>query len=102
MRCAIQFDEDKPLIEQNVNAWSEMQSLDEEPAYREENIKSVEDKEFFRGYKFAMDDVCKILDNFVVDNELTNKVSEEIQRWMSGDLCMHLFSILDNQPEDDK
>lgn len=38
MRCALSFDEDKDLIDQKVAAWGEMQSLKEEPCYREEDI----------------------------------------------------------------
>lgn len=36
MRCALSFDEDKSLIDQKVSSWGEMQSMKEEPAYKEE------------------------------------------------------------------
>lgn len=97
MRCAIDFDENKPLLEQEVKAWGELQSLKEEPCYKESEIKDKNDKQFFMGYKAAMDDVCNILENLVMDGNLKKKKSEMIQMFMSGELCMNLFSILDNQ-----
>lgn len=104
MRCAIDFDENKPLMEQEVRTWGEMQSLEEEPGYKESDIKDVKDKMYFMGYKAALDDVCNVLDNFVVDGELDEETSFDIQRWLSGELCMNLFSILDNEycEEDDE
>lgn len=97
MRCAIDFDENKPLMEQNVSAWGEMQSLKEEPSYKESDIKDEKDKEFFKGYKSALDDVCNVLDNFVMDERISEDNSLDIQQWLAGELCMQLFSILDNQ-----
>ena len=94
MRCALDFDENKPLFDQNVNAWGEMQSLSEEPSYREEDIKDDKDKEFFRGYKYACDEICNYLED-LDDNELSN----DIQTCMAGNIAMQLFSILDNQEE---
>ena len=102
MQCAIDFDENIPLAEQNVKAWGEMQSLDEEPAYKEEDIKDDNAKKFFLGYKCAMDDVCNSLDSLVSAGELKQKKADEIQKYMAGDLCMCLFSILDDEIEDDE
>lgn len=99
MRCAIDFDENKPLLDQKVRAWGEMQSLNDEPEYREEDIKDVRERNFFQGYKMALDDVCGILLNCVDDGEIDEESSNYIQGLMSGDLCELLFSILDNQEE---
>ena len=99
MRCAIDFDENKELLNQNVNGWGEFQSLVEEPSYREEEIKSVENKEFFRGYKMALDDVCRNLEILVDDEVISQEASDEMQAYLSGDLWELLISILDNEVE---
>ena len=101
MRCALCWDEDKPLMEQSVSAWGEMQAMDEVPCYKEDEIAAAVNKEFFRGAKFAMDQVCNILDNMQGDGELAQVTNEDIQHMMSGELCMLLFSILDDQGGDD-
>lgn len=102
MRCALDFDENLPLAKQNLRAWSEMQSLDDEPAYKETDIKDSNSKSFMFGYKSAMDDVCKVLDNFVEDGNLARNTSAEIQTWLSSELCMQLFTILDDEPDSDE
>lgn len=99
MRCALCFDEEKELIDQSLSAWGEMQSLDEDPCYKEEDIKDEKDSAFFRGVKAAMDSVCVDLDNAVEDEMISEEASEHLQLLMSGKLAMHLFSILDNQEE---
>lgn len=96
MRCAITFDENKPLYNQKVKAWGEMQSLEEEPAYKEEDITDDKDRSFFDGYKFALDDVYNALELLVEEEEITKEQSEKIQTCLSGSLCEMLFSILDN------
>lgn len=97
MRCAIDFDENKPLMDQNIRAWGEMQSLDEEPAYKEEDITDKRDKDYLFGYKCAFDDADSILNYFVAAELITEEQLEEIERHMCGYLCMMLFSILDEQ-----
>ena len=99
MRCAIDFDENKELLNQNVNGWGEFQSLVEEPSYREEEIKSVENKEFFRGYKMALADVSRNLEILVDDEVISQEASDEMQAYLSGDLWELLISILDNEVE---
>ena len=106
MRCAVDYDDEKMFMEQNINAWGEMQSLKEEPCYREEDIKDKLDKEFFRGYKLAMDNVYTALNNmgYYCDdaenkNMCFNDFEEDLKRSLDGDLCMVLFSILDNQED---
>lgn len=101
MRCAVDFDESKPLYEQEVKAWGEMQSLNEEPSYKESDIKDEREKEFFKGYKFAFDAVCNILGCLEDEEDLTGEQKDEIEIRMSGELCMMLFSILDNECEFD-
>lgn len=99
MRCALSFDENKDLIDQKLSAWGEMQSLEEEPAYREENIKDEEQKEYFFGYKMAVDDMCKNLNMLIDSGDISEDASDELQAYMAGELAMQLFSILDYQEE---
>ena len=61
MRCALSYDENKDLTDQKLSAWGEMQSLEEDPAYKEEDIKDEKEREYFFGYKMAVDDMCKNL-----------------------------------------
>ncbi len=74
-----------------------MQSLKEEPGYKESEIENEYDKEFFKGYKFAVDAVCNILDNLEFDGTITEEQNDEIQLHMQGDICELLYSILENQ-----
>lgn len=97
MRCALSFDENKELTEQKLSAWGEMQSLEEDPGYKEEDIKDEKQKEYFFGYKMACDEFCKNLDNAVEDEMISEEASEHLQALMSGELAMQLFSILDYQ-----
>lgn len=99
MRCALSFDENKDLTEQKLSAWGEMQSLEEDPGYKEEDIKDEKQKEYFFGYKMACDEFCKNLDNAVEDEMISDEASEHLQALMSGELAMQLFSILDYQEE---
>ena len=99
MRCALSYDENKDLIDQKLSAWGEMQSLEEDPAYKEEDIKDEKEREYFLGYKTACDEICKDIDNLVEDEMMSEEASEHIQTLMAGSLAMQLFSILDNQEE---
>ena len=100
MRCALKFDENKDLTDQSLAAWGEMQSLNEEPAYKEEDIKSPAEKEYFYGIKSAFDTVCSWLGDLVEDETVSEEASDELQAYMTGELAMQLFSILDNQEEE--
>lgn len=97
MRCAIDFDENKPLREQEIKAWGELQSLKEEPAYKESDIKNDKSKNFFLGVKYAFDEVRTALDNLEEYEELNEDQNKIIQAHMSGSLCEILFSILDEE-----
>lgn len=99
MRCALSYDENKDLIDQKLSAWGEMQSLEEDPAYKEEDIKDEKEAAFFKGVKMAMDSVCHDLENLVEEEKISEEASDELQALMAGELAMHLFSILDNQEE---
>lgn len=101
MRCALSYDENKALIDQKVAAWSEMQSLKENPAYKEEEIRDKRDQEYLLGYKMAIDDVCDNLKLLVDEGEITEEASERLQRFMAANIAMQLFSILDNQEDDE-
>lgn len=99
MRCALSFDENKELIDQKLSAWGEMQHLEEDPAYKEEDIKDEKEKEYFFGYKMACDEFCKDLDNLVEEEMISEEASDHLQALMAGSIAMQLFSILDNQEE---
>ena len=99
MRCALSFDENKDLVEQKLSAWGEMQSLEEDPAYKEEDIKDEKQKECFIGYKMACDEFCKDLDGMVEDEMISEEASDHLQALIAGSLAMQLFSILDYQEE---
>lgn len=113
MRCALKFDEDKNLSEQMLSAWGEMQSLKEDPAYKEENIKDGKDRGFMEGYKAALDDVFNNLENNMdafmdidesntlgkIRKEIVEEVTAALSELAAGELAMQLFSILDNQEE---
>jgi len=99
MRCALSIEENKPLYQQEIKAWSEMQSTKESPAYKESEIKSKEEQEFFSGYKFALDNIYAALNSLLHEEVINSEQIEYIKNYMSGDLCMLLFSILDNQEE---
>lgn len=102
MRCAVSYNENEPLTLQEVKAWSELQSLSEEPAYRESDIKDDKGKQFFYGYKCALDDLKTVLENLEFDGALKRKKKELILDWMDGNLFDALVSILDDQFEDDE
>ena len=100
MRCALSFDENKDLIDQKLSAWGEMQSLEEDPAYKEEDIKDEKERQYFFGYKMAVDDMCKNLNMLIDSGDISDEGSDEFQAYMAGELAMQLFSILDYQEED--
>lgn len=100
MRCALSFDENKMLIEQKVAAWGEMQSLRDDPSYKEEDIKGEMEASFFRGVKHAMDSVCNILDCLEDNGMISEEVFEEVQQMMAEEIAMQLFSILDYQDDE--
>ena len=99
MRCALSVDRSKTLREQQVEAWGEMQSTREDPAYKEADIKGVEDREYFNGYKSAMDDALGLLEVMKTDDEISGGSVEEFRMMMESNICMNLFSILDHQEE---
>ncbi len=113
MRCALQFDEHKDLSNQMLSAWGEMQSLKEDPAYKEEDIKDARDRGFMKGYKAALDDVFNNLENNMdaymdidgsstlgkIRKEIVEEVASALSKLAAGELAMQLFSILDNQEE---
>lgn len=101
MRCALSFDENKELIDQKLAAWGEQQSLEEDPAYKEEDIKGEKEAAYFRGFKAAVDEVCHDLEALVDDEIISEEASDHLQALMAGELAMQLFSILDYQEEDE-
>lgn len=97
MRCAIKIDKNIALADQEVKAWGEMQSLEEEPVYKESDIEEEKDKKFFFGYKCSMDDTWAELDNLVFDEEITEEQASKVKERMKGSLCKVLFELLDSQ-----
>ena len=99
MRCALSYDKNKDLIDQKLSAWGEMQSLEEDPAYKEEDIKEEKERECLLGYKMACDEIWKDIDNLVEDEMMSEEASDHLQALMAGSIAMQLFSLLDNQEE---
>lgn len=97
MRCALCVNENETLFDQEVSAWGEMQGMDEEPAYKESDIKDIEDKYFFMGFKMACDETIYDLELLLEDNENCAEIVDDFKSFIYGDVCMQLFSILDNQ-----
>ena len=97
MRCALSFNEDERLYDQEVSAWGEMQSMNEEPSYKESDIADPGDKRLFEGMKWMIDEVYSDLECMEDDGMITEEASEHLQALMSGNLAMMLFSILDRQ-----
>lgn len=100
MRCAIKFDKSKALADQEVKAWGELQSLKDEPEYKESDIKGADNKMFFFSYKCAMDDTWADLDSMVFDEVLTEEQANSIKSCMEANLYMILFDLLDGEDED--
>ena len=116
MRCTLDYEDDKTFEEQSVNAWGVMQSLSEDPCYREDDIKDPRDRAYFCGYKAAIDESINSLrdilfDYFEDDNESddyresvydesdSDEILKKFKEWCSANICMMLFSILDAQTE---
>lgn len=97
MRCALNFDSETDLKEQKIAAWGELQALDEEPSYKEEDIKDLEDKAYFHGFKCGIDEACHDLDTLLEDEEISKEVYDYLNSVFAGELAMQLFSILDHQ-----
>lgn len=95
MRCALKYDDEIRFAEQKVEAWGELQSLAEEPSYKEAEL-SEEDFAIFTAYKMAMDDA---IDNFEAYSETGYDV-DVFKRMCAGSICELLFSLLDEQEED--
>lgn len=99
MRCALSYDEETNFQDQKVNAWGEMQSLDEEPEYREEEIENEVDRAYFSGFKAGIDEALHDIDMLIEDGEITEEQKEELMEYVTGELAMQLFSIIDHQEE---
>ena len=101
MRCAINYDKETDFSDQKVKAWGEMQSLNEEPSYKEEDIESEADKAFFHGFKCGIDEAVHDLELLVEDGELDEEVKDTLLTYFEGEIVMQLFSILDHQLENE-
>lgn len=71
----------------------------EELRYAEEDIPDRSERDFFRGYKWAMDDVLKLFDCLISDGEsftLTKKGVEEVKNRLYSNTTKALIKILDS------
>lgn len=93
MRCAIKYSYDKTFYEQTLEAWGEMQSIGEDPCYKENEL-NAENKVIFNAYKVAMDDAITNYETLHEDNE---QEVEKFKDLCAGDVCLLLFSLLDEQ-----
>lgn len=96
MRCALRYDDETRFAEQKVSAWGELQSLAEEPSYKEAEL-SKENSAIFTAYKMAMDDA---VDNYEACSEAGYDV-DVFKRMCAGSICELLFSLLDEQGENE-
>lgn len=95
MRCALMYDVNEFFSEQKVAAWGEMQSLTEEPSYKETDLDE-KNALYFTAYKSAMDDAI-INYNECLDKDF---VTEEFKKLCAGSICELLFSLIDEQEEE--
>lgn len=100
MRCALSYDPEKTFFDQKLSAWGEMQSLNEEPGYKETDIKSDKEQIFFSGVKFAMDFVNNLADNMEEDGMISDDAADFIRQDICSELALNLFSILDNEEDE--
>lgn len=103
MRCALKYDDEKMFGEQVVEAWGEMQSLNEQPIYKESELNKA-NALYFHGYKNAIDDAFNTL-QFMIEEEFDEDTDrddflEAVKASLAAEICMNLFSILDGQEED--
>lgn len=99
MRCALSYDKENDFSQQKISAWGEMQSLEEEPCYKEEDIESETDRAYFHGFKCGIDEALHDIDMLVEDGNIEAEQKEELLPFFTGELAMQLFSILDHQEE---
>ena len=100
MRCALSVDFSKgSLTEQSLAAWGELQSLNEDPSYKESDIKGEPEAAYFSGYKAACDEMLNDIENLLEDGEITDNLSATLHDYVCGSLAMQLFIILDHQEE---
>ena len=99
MRCALQYNEKKELAMQKVKAWGEMQSLEDEPSYKEEDL-TEESRTWFHGFKCAIDYAINDLKYNMFMSEPCGFVQDEIDREVRiliGEVAMMLFVLIDEQ-----
>lgn len=99
MRCALRYDDETDFKDQKLAAWGELQSLGEEPAYKEEDIVAQKDKDYFFGFKCGIDEAVHDLDALLEDDEISEDAYDSLIILFTGELAMQLFSILDHQEE---
>lgn len=99
MRCALSYDNETDFKDQKIAAWGELQSLEEDPAYKEEDIEDERDKAYFMGFKCGIDEAVHDLDTLLEDNEISEDAYDSLMILFTGELAMELFSILDHQEE---
>ena len=85
------------FVNENFEAYSTTQAIEEDPAYKESDIKSPIEKGFIKGYKWAIQD----LSNLIFDDTTNEDIEPmEVIQVMLCNLTEQLWSILDNEYED--
>lgn len=95
MRCALRYDEDQLFADQKVEAWGELQSLSEEPCYKETELNKANAK-YFYAYKCGIDDAIGDFTCLIDEDE---ESVEHFKDLCAGSVCEMLFSLLDEQEE---
>ena len=117
MRCALYFDAEKCLCDQDVATWGQYQSLSEDPDYKETDIKDPVDRQAFYIAKHMVDEISMDFDNYldgietedeygpdvvaIHEKRVITEAFEDIMEGLTGEICMLLYHILDNQEDDD-
>lgn len=94
----IKIDTKKELKEQLMRVYAEY-AEDSEPDYAEESIPERSERDFFRGYKWAIDDMLQMIDGWLKYSEGTT-ISvinpERLKRELYTKTAKTLMRILDS------
>lgn len=101
MRCALKYDEEKDFSDQIVSAWGVMQSLNDDPCYKESDLNE-ENRKWFDAYKFGVDDSIHMLECYLENCDLfaTDDIEDcvnEFKDICSAEICEMLYTLIDDQ-----
>lgn len=94
----IKIDTKKELKEQLMRVYAEY-AEDSEPDYAEESIPERSERDFFRGYKWAMDDVLQMIDCWIGNGgsvSFTEQGLERLKQRLYTKTAKTLIKILDS------